>query len=119
MGERNNGYGMLYRHISAHRLSYELLVGPVPEGLVLDHLCRNRACCRPDHLEPVSRGENVLRGDTIAARKAAQTECTHGHEYTPSNTGRQSNGTRYCRKCAVIKQRGIRHHKKARSVQPA
>lgn len=68
------GYSLLRfrgRHGLAHRMTYEHLVGPIPEGLVLDHLCRNRACCNPDHLEPVSLRENLLRG--LKARGKAAT----------------------------------------------
>lgn len=73
-GKAANGYGLFAaranRHsgkkIMAHRWSYEYHVGPIPPGLDLDHLCRNRACVNPDHLEPVTRQVNVLRG--IAAR---------------------------------------------------
>jgi len=63
----------------AHCISYEWLVGPVPEGLVLDHLCRNRACVRPTHLEPVTRGENNRRGEAPRVRAAREGVCERGH----------------------------------------
>lgn len=85
----------------AHRVVYESLVGPVPEGMDLDHLCRNRACVNPDHLEPVSRGINLHRGETIPAAKAAQTHCINGHEFDERNTGIRPNGTRWCKACKV------------------
>ena len=83
----------------AHRQVYERVIGPIPEGLTIDHLCRNRACVNPQHMEPVSMRINALRGDTIAARKAAQTECIHGHPFDLANTRIDVNGTRRCRAC--------------------
>jgi hypothetical protein len=70
----------------AHRASYRLFVAPIPEELELDHLCRNRSCVHPFYLEPITHRENLMRGDTIAARYAAQTHCKHGHPKTPENT---------------------------------
>jgi hypothetical protein len=84
------GYGHRYmkwlgKVLLAHRVSYELVKGPIPEGLHLDHLCRTPLCVNPDHLEPVTHRENLLRGNTFAARNAAKTHCVQGHELTPDN----------------------------------
>jgi hypothetical protein len=99
--DRRNGYGWFWfegKMQKAHRVSYRLNVGPIPEGLQLDHLCRNRGCVNPAHLEPVTSRENTLRGDTFAAAQAARTHCPQGHEYTEENTARW-NRKRYCRAC--------------------
>jgi hypothetical protein len=87
------------RRVLVHRFVYELLVGPIPEGLELDHLCRVRACCNPDHLEPVTHRENLLRGETFASRNAAKTHCQQGHELSGDNVIAVPNG-RECRSCA-------------------
>lgn len=65
----------------AHRVAYEVVHGPISAGLVIDHLCRNRWCCNPDHLEPVTNSTNILRGTGASARNAAKTHCPAGHEY--------------------------------------
>lgn len=96
------GYGRVQinrRKIGAHRVAYEALVGPIPEGLDLDHLCRNRLCVNPAHLEPVTRRENLLRGNTVPAQRAARTHCPAGHEYTPENTYYSARNQRNCKEC--------------------
>jgi hypothetical protein len=99
-----NGYGYLGvggragRKIQAHRLAYELYIGPIPPGLDIDHLCRNRRCVNPWHLEAVDRRTNLLRGDTVTARHAAATRCPQGHPYDDRNT-RVYRGKRQCRTC--------------------
>ena len=89
VGNTSDGYGALRidrKMVKAHRFAYELLVGPIPDGLQLDHLCRNRACCNPGHLEPVTDVENILRGEGPPAVNARKTHCIHGHEFTEANT---------------------------------
>ena len=81
--------------VQAHRVVYRLLVGPIPDGLQLDHLCRVRNCVNPDHLEPVTPQENMLRAKAATRR----THCKRGHEYTPENTYRADDGWRACRAC--------------------
>lgn len=97
------GYGSFaLRHrisIGAHRYSYEQLVGPIPAGLPLDHLCRNRPCVRPSHLEPVTERVNILRGISPSALGAKASHCPKGHVYDLVNT-RITHGRRHCRMCA-------------------
>lgn len=87
----------------AHRFAYELLVGPIPEGLTLDHLCRVRICVNPDHLEPVSSRENTLRGLAPAAENLRKAACIHGHEFTPENTRVSALGHRCCLTCERLR----------------
>lgn len=113
-GARTAGYGVIGTGGSAigrtHRLAYQALVGPIPATLQLDHLCRNRACFNPKHLEPVTSRENTMRGENFAAKNAAKTHCVNGHEFTPENTY-PYRGWRHCRTC-----RGIRRREKAGST---
>lgn len=89
---------------AAHRWAYMNLVGPIPDGMTIDHLCRNKACVNPDHFELVTARVNTLRGGSASARNARKTHCPQNHEYTPDNTriSRRSNGLlfRTCRTCA-------------------
>lgn len=83
---------------AAHRILYELHVGPIPDGLVIDHLCRNKLCVNPAHLEPVTPKENTLRGIGPTAVNALKTHCPKGHPYDDSNTKDRGHG-RECRVC--------------------
>ncbi len=95
----------------AHRVSYEVFVSDIPEGLQIDHLCRNRGCVNPDHLEPVTGRENKHRGLLKTRWEEAKkiTHCPQGHEYTPKNTYIKKNvwgnECRNCRACAAARTR--------------
>lgn len=84
----------------AHRVAYSVLVGPIPPALDLDHLCRNRDCVNPDHLEPVTRQENTLRG-LAGWHQASKTHCANGHPYDEKNTRWRADrwNSRDCREC--------------------
>lgn len=100
-----------WKQRKAHRVAYELCVGPIPDGLQLDHLCRNPSCVNPAHLEPVTNRENGLRGVSVAARNAAKTHCVNGHEFTAENTMYQvvnGNKQRECRSCYRERMRRVR-----------
>jgi hypothetical protein len=101
------GYGYVRwggKYRRAHRVVWELLVGTLPAGLEPDHLCRNRACVNPDHLEFVTHRVNTLRGNAPHANNARKTHCPHGHEYTEANTYIDQ-GKRRCRTCLSAKAR--------------
>ena len=107
----STGYGTFYNghgsSVMAHRWAYEHHVGPIPDGHRLDHLCRNRACVNPEHLEPVTQRQNLMRGDTIPAANAAKTHCPQGHPYSGDNLyvppGASNN--RHCRACILARSR--------------
>lgn len=104
----NTGYGRITTVIDGitvrdyiHRIAYKLYKGPIPKGYEIDHLCRNRICANPDHLEAVPSRVNWLRGKSIQAIYHKATHCRHGHEYTPENTYIiPCSGKRTCRQCA-------------------
>lgn len=119
----NQGYGAVryyYKgtHINSrvHRLVYERFVGEIPEGLVLDHLCRVRHCINPNHLEPVTVKENNLRGISPMAQNARKTVCIKGHKYEGNNLWKK-NGARYCRECQNEYNRGYYQRNKAKWLE--
>lgn len=97
------GYGLISvndRRLYAHRFAYELFHGLIPDGLVIDHLCRNTRCVNPDHLEAVTQRENCLRGVSVSAINAAKTHCIHGHSFDDDNTYMPpGSNQRMCRTC--------------------
>lgn len=103
-GLDHHGYGAFFLNggmKKAHRVAYEWEVGSIPGGLDLDHLCRNRKCVKPEHLDPVTRRENLDRGEGSAvtkARHAAKTHCPRGHPYSGENL-RMKGKNRLCRTC--------------------
>lgn len=108
-GSISQGYGKFWdqKHFRAHRWSYEKFVGPIPEGLILDHLCRNPRCVNPSHLEPVTTKENIRRGFGVAGVNFRKTHCDHGHEFNEFNTVFVPRG-RGCRTCYIERKRKVR-----------
>lgn len=103
----HDGYGMMTvgsRTRWAHRIAYQTFIGDVPVGLQLDHLCRERRCVNPTHLEPVTCRENLLRGEGFSARNARKTHCVHGHVLTGRNLYISPTGRRNCRACRLSSQ---------------
>ena len=109
----SHGYGSVWLNgcvHGAHRAVYEFYKGPIPADKELDHLCRIRSCCNPDHLEPVIHMVNSQRGD-VGLYKKIQTHCKRGHEFTPENTRAEISNrsvVRRCRACARIIHRGTK-----------
>lgn len=103
-----DGYGRWVvdgREWRAHRKAYELFVGPIPGDMEIDHLCKNRACCNPFHLEAVDRRTNMGRSDSPSTKNSRKTHCLRGHEFTPENTVMRKNGHRDCRVCRDARNR--------------
>ncbi len=117
----SSGYGQTWlmgKHISTHRLMYTAHKGAIPDGLHIDHLCRNRGCCNPDHLEAVTPAENSRRGMSGKRVKdwaASKTECDNGHPYTPDSIYTCKAGKRTCRLC---KQERDRLYRSKRPLTP-
>lgn len=105
------GYGRFYhkslgrKAIRAHRMAYILSRGPIPTGLVIDHLCRNRLCMNPAHMEIVTNKENVLRGIGPTAMRKRKTHCIRGHELAGENVVVRPTGARRCKVCQVLDRR--------------
>lgn len=117
----NRGYGSIHHEgrngYLPHRLSYELLVGPIPDGLVLDHLCMNRRCVNPKHLEPVTNRVNILRGTSAAGLNSVKTHCVNGHLFDKVNTRIRKNGARICIACEKIRLQKFRESKKLKGTK--
>lgn len=113
-----DGYGRMtvnYRPHLVHRVAYELFIGAIPEDYEIDHLCRNRPCVNPAHLEAVTKRENSLRSLSPPAINAQKTHCIHGHEFTPENTRIDKSGRRGCRACGREQMRKYYQQRKAAS----
>jgi len=107
-GGKYGDYGVIRfknRQTYAHRASYEYFKELIPPKMQIDHLCRNRSCVNPDHLECVSQQENLLRGDGYTAMNARKTHCKRGHEFTLENTCRKTKW----RRCKICMRNYNRH----------
>lgn len=127
----SQGYGLVWRDGSmrpAHRAAYELLVGPIPDGLHIDHVCHSadesciggsgcphRRCVNPAHLEPVTPSENVRRSNAGGIAQRAKTHCPQGHAYCGDNLYIDAQGRRHCRSCT--RAAGARHDAKRRAAR--
>lgn len=110
--DRRDGYGR-FSSKAAHRISYERLIGEIPAGMVIDHICRRRACVNPKHMRVVTNAENILCGEGITARHARATECGRGHPFDEENTYYRPDGLRMCRACQLERGRAYRSRKRA------
>lgn len=110
-----DGHGGHQTQKLAHRFAYETLIGPIPEGMQLDHLCNNKRCVNPDHLKPVTARENTLRADTVTGRNARKTHCKRGHPLRGDNLRIMPDGERDCKECARMWQRTYRKRKQKQS----
>lgn len=117
-GDRNHGYGRFTdagrRLVQAHRFAYEDMVGQIPAGLQLDHLCKNRACVNPFHLEPVTARVNTRRSESFAGRNGRKTHCPQGHLYDDINTRIDNRGCRCCRSCESVNN--AKYYQRRKSV---
>lgn len=120
-----HGYGLFKydrRQRLVHRVAYELFVDAIPEGLEIDHLCRNRLCVNPSHLEPVPHLENMLRSPHFQGSGSGnprKTACCKGHEFTPENTRYERSGRRYCRECKRLAGAAARRRRMAAREEAA
>lgn len=104
-GKFESGYGYFnynYKLVRSHRMSYMLFKGKIPEELQLDHLCRNKLCVNPQHLEAVTQRINNLRSNSFSGVNARKTHCKRGHKLSGSNLLINKKGFRNCRKCELM-----------------
>jgi hypothetical protein len=119
----SSGYGIVRtgrpdkQTTRVHRAMYEAIRGLIPEGLVLDHLCRVPMCCNPDHLEPVTDRTNILRGESPSAFHARRTHCPQGHPYDEANTYVTPAGARNCRECGRARCRAAYRRRQAAALE--
>lgn len=119
-GSKNKyGYGTFNTRVKtffAHRAVYQFLIGKIPKGLELDHLCKNRSCVNPYHLEAVTHRTNIMRGDSPHAKNSRHTHCPKGHLLEGSNLlkYRLKDGHRVCRECFLIKNRNRMREKRSK-----
>lgn len=115
---KKSGYGVSSKNKLAHRVAYEFANGAIPKGMHIDHLCRQRSCVNPSHLEAVTPRENNARSASPSAINATKTHCGNGHAFSPTNT-KMIDGARECRECrkATIKSYRQRHRDKYNAYQ--
>lgn len=94
------------------RWAHRMVMGDIPPGYQVDHLCRVRACVNPAHLELVTSKENTLRGESPSAKNSRKKQCKYGHAFTPENTGKKHRGERYCKQCSRASCKAYYHRNK-------
>lgn len=110
-----SGYGRFWKNgksVFAHRFAYEIFNGVIPEKLTVDHLCKNRKCVNPNHLDLATRHENARRGNNKIANNKSITHCPQGHEYDIINTYVKLNGERACKVCSKLRNKKIKLQQK-------